>query len=31
MQTVAIAPAIGLKPEPEISMIDFFFKHLGVN
>jgi len=31
MQTVAIAPAIGLKPAPEISMIDFFFKHLGVN
>lgn len=31
IQTVAIAPAIGLKPAPEISMIDFFFKHLGVN
>ncbi len=31
MQTVAIAPAIGIKPKPEISMIDFFFKHLGVN
>ena len=30
MQTIAIAPAIGLKPQAEISMIDFFFEHLGV-
>lgn len=30
MQTVAIAPAVGLQPQPEISMIEFFFKHLGV-
>lgn len=31
MQTVAIAPGVGLKPNPEISMIDFFFKHLGLD
>lgn len=30
MKTVAIAQAIGLKPDPDIKMIDFFFKHLGV-
>lgn len=31
MQAVAIAPGVGLKPNPEISMIDFFFKHLGLD
>ncbi len=30
IETVAIAPGIGLQPKPEVSMIDFFFKHLGV-
>ena len=30
MKTVAIAPAIGIRPEPEIRMIDFFFEQLGV-
>ncbi len=30
IETVAIAPGVGLAPEPEVSMIDFFFKHLGV-
>ncbi len=30
METVAIAPGVGLAPKPEISMMDFFFKHLGV-
>jgi hypothetical protein len=30
MNVVAIAPNAGLTPKPEVSMIDFFFKHLGV-
>ena len=30
MKTVASAPAIGIRPEPEIRMIDFFFEQLGV-
>ena len=31
MNVVAIAPNAGLAPKPEVSMIDFFFKHLDVN
>lgn len=31
MQTVAIAPSVGLKPNPEMSMIDFLFEHLGLD
>jgi hypothetical protein len=27
---VAIAPNAGLAPKPEVSMIEFFFEHLGV-
>ena len=30
IKTVAIAQAVGLKPKPEIAMIDFFFEQLGV-
>ena len=30
IETVAIAQAIGLKPDPAVTMIDFLFKHLGV-
>ena len=30
MDVVAIAPNAGLAPKPEVSMIEFFFKHLGV-
>ena len=30
IESVAIAPGVGLQPKPEVSMIDFFFKHLGV-
>lgn len=30
MQTVAIAPSVGLQPNPEMSMIDFLFEHLGL-
>lgn len=30
MKVVAIAPQAGLAPKPEVSMIEFFFKHLGV-
>lgn len=30
MKTVAIAPAIGIQPKPEIRMIDFFFDQLEV-
>ena len=30
MNVVAIAPRAGLAPKPEVSMIDFFFQHLGV-
>ena len=30
IEAVAIAPGVGLQPKPEVSMIDFFFKHLGV-
>ena len=30
MNVVAIAPNAGLAPKPEVSMIDFFFKHLDV-
>lgn len=30
MRAVAIAPAVGLRPEPEVRMIDFFFEQLGV-
>jgi hypothetical protein len=30
MSVVAIAPNAGLAPKPEVSMIDFFFKHLDV-
>ena len=30
MRTVAIAPGVGLQPNPEISMIDFFFERLGL-
>jgi len=30
IKTVAIAPAIGLRPDPEVRMIDFFFEQLGV-
>ena len=30
MNVVAITPSAGLAPKPEVSMIDFFFKHLGV-
>ena len=31
MQTIAIAPSVGLKPNPETSMIDFLFEHLGLD
>ncbi|MCR9295250.1 MAG: alpha/beta hydrolase [bacterium] len=30
IKTVAIAPAVGLRPEPHVRMIDFFFEQLGV-
>lgn len=30
IKTVAIAQGVGLKPKPEIAMIDFFFEQLGV-
>ncbi|MHC4168344.1 MAG: carboxylesterase family protein [Planctomycetota bacterium] len=30
IETVAIAPGVGLAPNPEVSMIAFFFEHLGV-
>ena len=30
MNVVAIAPHAGLSPKPEVTMIDFFFKHLDV-
>jgi len=30
MTTVAIAPSIGMRSEPEVRMIDFFFEQLGV-
>ena len=30
MKTIAIARAVGLRPDPEVRMIDFFFEQLGV-